>query len=97
MKFLMDLFFPVLCMGCNRLGESFCDDCLNTLKTGRLNAEIRPCEYIDALYYFERFSEKSLLMHLLHCFKYEFVKDLGPKLGLLMKDILPKRAYTIVP
>lgn len=35
-EFLLDLFFPKLCVGCNKTGTYFCKDCAQNIKQGDL-------------------------------------------------------------
>jgi len=68
LKLLIDLIFPIECLGCKKPGQCLCKKCLNSISDFSYN--------------------NKLLSQAIHCFKYEFIKDLAQPLAkLLIKKI----------
>ena len=81
-NFLLNLFFPISCYGCDRAGVYLCQKCFKTIKlqerqtkTFNLKRENLKEIFIAGDY------EDKLLAKLITAFKYEGIKDLGFDLG----------------
>jgi len=86
-NFLMDLFFPKFCFGCQKEGTYLCDDCKETLEISEHNyclCEINPSRILGSgkcprcsskklsgLYFALSYKEKPLARKLIHQFKYK--------------------------
>ncbi|MDX9892792.1 MAG: ComF family protein [Patescibacteria group bacterium] len=85
---VIDLLFPVECLGCTKIGQWLCDDCLNNIAIAEKNflaeEKFRPLTgLIVALDYHQPLFAKAL-----HCYKYNYIKDLGECLApFLIKAI----------
>lgn len=75
-KTLLDLIFPVNCLGCGHSGAFICFNCFEKLP---LNNKPVLNNLLIASYY-----QDPLIKQLIHSYKYDFVKDLAQPLGQLM-------------
>ncbi|OGY53750.1 MAG: hypothetical protein A3H67_02105 [Candidatus Buchananbacteria bacterium RIFCSPLOWO2_02_FULL_46_11b] len=88
-KFILDLLFPIECLGCKQEGEWLCPKCLKKIGidfSGRpfvpdLGGELRGV-WVASDY------KNPLLAQTLQVFKYKFIPDLGQILGRLLTDFL---------
>lgn len=88
-KFILDLLFPIECLGCKQEGEWLCLKCLEKIKidfSGRpfvpdLGGELKAV-WVAGDY------KNPLLAETLQVFKYKFIPDLGQILGRLLTDFL---------
>lgn len=88
-KFILDLFFPIECLGCKKEGEWLCSKCLKKIDidfSGRpfvpdLGGELKAV-WVAGDY------KNPLLAETLQVFKYKFIPDLGQILGRLLTDFL---------
>ena len=94
-KFLLDIFFPKFCLGCNREGTYFCEDCQACLEISEDNfclcqnpqrltkaGKCKKCQHkeLDGLYSAVPYQNK-LVKKLIHQFKEEpFIKELAEPL-----------------
>ena len=84
-NFLLDLFFPKFCLGCQREGTYLCEDCKSILEISSLHKTFKT-EELDDLY-FPLENRKPLLENLIKSFKSEpFIKDLSVPLSSLIID-----------
>lgn len=105
--FLLELFFPKFCFGCQREGDFLCQDCRATIDILNSHQKFKG-EKLDDLYYavdYKTFLIKNLIRNL----KYEpFVKDIAKNLASLIIDhfqltdnpppfLLKKRNYILIP
>ncbi len=79
-KFILDLLFPIHCLGCSKEGEFFCPDCCQKIP---LNQKPLRKNLIVAADY-----KNPLVRELIHQFKYNFIKDLAQPLGQIMSSRL---------
>lgn len=90
---LKDLIFPVECLGCGAEGVFLCEVCL---KKCLGNAEkYRPViadksGQIDFLIAAFDYEKSRLIRDCIHGLKYEFIKELGAPLGLVLKQAYEK-------
>lgn len=98
-EFILNLFFPRFCIGCQKEGYYFCQDCLSLLeileyqyclckKPKRLfrNGKCSLCYYkkLNGLYFASAY-QNQFLQKLIHQFKYEpYVKELAEPLASLI-------------
>jgi competence protein ComFC len=103
-RWLLDLFFPIFCIGCGSEGEFLCDACFATIKlrkdcavfkNGATSGNKKTRDgiydsehYLDALFAACEYEHKSLLNRAIHTFKYDFVKDLANPLSRLLENAL---------
>ncbi len=83
-KTILDLLFPINCLGCGRPGQFICPSCFQKIPV-RQNPLIRFSQgqpltgLFVASYYKHR-----LVREVIHRYKYDFIKDLAEPLGQLM-------------
>lgn len=92
-KFLLDLLFPIQCLGCNQEGEWLCRKCLPEIEID-LKSQARSVgqgRNLDGVWITADYHQ-ALLTKILHNFKYNFVSDLGDNLGELLTKFLARKA-----
>jgi len=102
-NFLLELFFPKFCFGCQREGNYLCPDCKSTLEISSSH-EICSSQNLKDLYCALDY-RNPLLKNLIQKFKYEpFVKELSPTLSSLIIEHLQLldnkpsfKDFTIIP
>ena len=98
-EFLLDVFFPRFCFGCNREGKWLCDDCLATLEIRnyvvcpiclKRTLDFKTCRscqsktILSGLFWALSY-ENLLVKKLIHRFKYEpFVRELKQPLSYII-------------
>lgn len=81
-KTIIDLLFPIYCLGCGREGKFICSSCFGRIK-------------MNEKYYFDKadilkktlvvgYHEDKLLKQAIYRYKYNFIKDLSEPFGQLM-------------
>jgi len=75
-KTILDLLFPIQCLGCNQEGNFLCYSCFKKLS---FNTKQAKNNLLIASYY-----KDPLIKLLIHQYKYNFIKDLAKPLGMLM-------------
>ena len=88
-KTILDLFFPINCLGCGQEGQFICPACFEQMP---LNRE-RPLKFSSSaltdLIIASDYNH-ALVKQAIHRYKYDFVKGLAEPLGLLMaKQLTP--------
>ncbi len=89
-KFLLDLFFPIFCVGCGSEGKFLCDKCYekigirNDFFDFRHESGVLSNSPLDALLAACEYKGNSSLNKAIHAFKYDFVKDLAKPLSRLL-------------
>jgi len=99
-KFILDILFPIQCVGCGKEGEWLCEDCFNLIK---LSKECR-CPICGKTFYLGKTCLEcrrkrrtkltglivagsygdKLLKETIHAFKFGFVKELVRPLSMLL-------------
>ena len=101
----LDLLIPHSCRGCGRVGNVLCDRCKNYIistreelcpncKAPTKNGICNFCKNLPPIYYVG--PREGLLDTIIHNFKYNSVRALGPKLAELLDAILPLDLSNIV-
>lgn len=84
-SFLLDLFFPNFCLGCNRFDTLLCCNCYQKIQFLSLpvQLEIEPC-YLDQVITMARYEKivKKLIIKL----KYQSLKKVGQLLGKMVVE-----------
>lgn len=75
-KTLLDLIFPINCLGCGHSGDFVCFNCFEKIPLNNMPAQNN---LLIASYY-----QNALVKQLIHKYKYDFVKSLAIPLGELM-------------
>lgn len=82
-QFLLDLFFPKLCLGCHKEGELLCQDCYSTIEVFSFHS-FQKIEFLDDLYFACPYNQ-FLLKKIICQFKYfPFLKELSSPLATLI-------------
>lgn len=87
-KTLLDLFFPINCLGCGRAGQFICPACLNKIPLNQ-KALFSPGQFqpLTGLVVTSDYGH-PLVREAIHRYKYDLVKDLAEPLGQLMAQQL---------
>ncbi len=101
-KFLLDLFFPKKCLGCNKANIYICQDCLEKIEISQNNTcpfcdrptprslICKKCKekyFLDKLIWATTYSG-ALIKELIKIFKYLYIKELAKPLArLLIKSL----------
>lgn len=91
-KTILDLFFPINCLGCGQEGQFICPACFEQIPLHRK----RPLKFSSsALTGLEIASDYSytLVKQAIHRYKYDFVKGLAEPLGQLMVKVIKELAF----
>ena len=75
-KTILDIIFPIHCLGCGQEGNFVCLSCFKKIP---LNIEKPRNNLLIASYY-----KNPLIKNIIHRYKYDFIKDLAKPLSLLM-------------
>jgi len=75
-KTILDLIFPITCLGCSSQGRFLCPSCLDKIPP---NQELPQNKLIVALDY-----KNPFVKEIIHQYKYNFIKDLSEPLAELM-------------
>lgn len=86
-KFLVDLFFPVECLGCNSQDEWLCEKCFNKIKINFDDSFHKFSRDLDGVWVTTDYRQ-DILIEVLHNFKYNSLPDLGNKLAELLNRFL---------
>jgi competence protein ComFC len=84
-KFILDIIFPIECLGCGKEGEWFCGEC----QKNKINSDHNSLrgEFLNRAFTFYSY-DNEILKRLIHGLKYRYVEDLAQPLGaLLVKEL----------
>jgi len=81
-KTILDILFPIQCLGCNQEGKFLCHSCFKSIP---LNTKETKDNLLISSYY-----KNQLVKELIHRYKYDFVRDLAKPLSLLMIERLKR-------
>jgi ComF family protein len=110
-KFILDLIFPVSCLGCGQdhvwlcdhcaqmipiLEEFFCPVCSKGSLRGEVHGHCRRCSSLDGIFIAGDW-KNNLLRKVIYRFKYNFVRDLNFFLGKLLIEKLEQADNFFVP
>ena len=88
-KFILDILFPIECLGCGKEGVWLCEECFKglPLTKGYLAPIDFSPSFIDGFCIASDW-ENPLLQNMIHKFKYNFIQELaGPLSKLLIKKL----------
>lgn len=100
-----DLLFPRTCVGCDREGSFLCDDCIAAIPPERehdcpfcrhrtpLGATCLSCSRnhaLDGIFSAASYRGDRTIESAVHAMKYEFVDELGDRLGRLLGDVVSR-------
>ena len=101
--FILDILFPISCLGCGKNADWFCDDCLKNINflsfqvCPKCEQEItdsglvcRKCKHasdLDSLIAASKYKENSI-SKLVHLYKYRFIENLHIPLGKILVTAL---------
>jgi len=105
-EFFADLFFPRACIGCENRNAYLCDTCIHTaprkrehacpfcgsvsVPDGRTCFSCAPRHALDGIFSATAFHEATTIAQAIHVFKYEYVRELGIPLGILLAEAASK-------
>jgi len=82
-KTILDLFFPIQCLGCGQEGQFICPDCFEQMPLNRKRHFKFSSSASTDLIVVSDYNH-ALVKQAIHRYKYDFVKDLAEPLGQLM-------------
>jgi ComF family protein len=85
-KFILDIIFPIECLGCGKEGEWLCSECQNKIIPDHHSLR---GEFLNRIFSFYSY-DNELLKKIIHGLKYRFVEDLAAPLGALLVRELEK-------
>lgn len=101
-NFILDIFFPIFCIGCQAEGKYLCNRCSDGIQVQAVREDFN--SGLDVLIFSSEYVEKSLLAKLIHNYKYEFIEDLAEPLSAILGRTIIKHhqcsdvdAITFVP
>lgn len=84
LRFLIDLFLPIRCLGCSREGKFVCADCFDKIPLNQeLPIKLKKENPLTGLIVSSNY-KNDFIKELIHRYKYDFVQDLSFPLGRLM-------------
>lgn len=84
-KTILDLFFPINCLGCGQEEQFICPSCFKKIPLNKKSPLKRLIIASDYQY--------PLIKQAIHRYKYDFVKDLAEPLGQLMVKVIRERFF----
>ena len=81
-NFILDLFFPKKCLGCNKTGTYICNDCLDKVNIAQ-NDKNQKIYSLNRLIWATSYAN-PLIKALIKNFKYHYVKELAKPLAKLL-------------
>ena len=95
-NFLLDLFFPKFCLGCQKEGGYLCQDCQATLDISGFHQGFQKENLSDL--YFPLEYKIPLIKKIIQYFKYQpFVRELSQNLSSLNVSAPLEKGWIIVP
>jgi len=89
-NFLLDLIFPVECLGCHREDFYLCPACLNKIKIYDAPPPFEhPLVYLDGIISAADYNQR-LLQDAIHHFKFRFIQELAEPLAKILADFWEK-------
>jgi ComF family protein len=110
-KIVLDILFPISCLGCGRdkiwlcescqqkipvLEEFFCPVCSRGSLRGETHDHCRRSSNLDGIFIAGDWKNK-LIRKIIHCFKYNFIQDLKTPLSKLLIEKLEQADNFFVP
>ena len=90
-NFVLDILFPIQCLGCGQEGNFICPDCLDKIPLRQKIVYFKKSPLIGLII---ASSYKSpLLKSAIHKYKYDFVRDLAKPLGELMTKAVQEQLW----
>jgi len=106
--FILDIFFPKKCFGCQKEGEWLCDSCHVALEASKkqvcsvckevssLGKTCVKCQKqidLEALFRVFEFSDSQIIRKMIHAYKYKFVKDISVYLANILSQEVPREFF----
>jgi len=87
-NWILTIFFPIECLGCNKENSYFCDDCLKQIPLHKTIEKFEhPLIYLDNVLTATDY-KYQLIQKAIHLLKFRFIKELAdPLTGLLINYI----------
>ena len=78
-NFILDLLFPIKCIGCEFEGSWLCEKCFKTIKINKAENPTSKKIIVTASYH-----KNPILQKAIHVYKYQFIKELHKPLAHLL-------------
>jgi len=88
-QFILDIIFPIACLGCQREGVWLCDDCLKKILLKTTDEKLNHSSSLDGLFYATHY-ENDIIQEAIHTLKYKYIETLAHSLGELLTGYLLK-------
>lgn len=87
-KTILNLLFPISCLECGQNGRFICSSCLQKIPLNKRSApRFNQSSFLSGLLTVSDY-DYPLIKKAIHCFKYDFIRDLAKPLGELMTERL---------
>lgn len=83
LKKLLDILFPIECLGCGNNDILLCPNCFNSIEVNQ--PEFFSAEYIEQVHICASFHQE-LLQKIIHLYKYNYIEKLSKHLSKLVID-----------
>lgn len=108
-KFILDVLFPIKCLGCQKEGEWICQDCFANIKLikhpvcpicekpfflGKTCPGCQKRTKLDGLLVAASYKDK-ILKQAIHIYKYRFIKDLSEPLSRILIKYLQELPFNL--
>lgn len=91
-KFLLDLLFPISCLGCGKEDFWLCKECLNRIKISEeINLDNLVSDNLKEVFVVVSYDDQ-ILQKAIHLLKYNFIKDLAPVLARLIQKYVKAKS-----
>lgn len=91
-NFLLDLIFPIECLGCNKEGVWICENCLSSIKLNK-NIQKSPSDLFEGFFVALNYKDNQLCQEIIKRFKYSYIKELENSLSYLLYKYLNKALF----
>lgn len=81
LKFILDIIFPIECVGCGKSGSFVCDNCFNKIEINKV--EPFKNDLISQVHIASSYHQNTL-RQLIHFFKYQYIENIGRTLSKIM-------------
>ncbi|MCX6785781.1 MAG: phosphoribosyltransferase family protein [Candidatus Komeilibacteria bacterium] len=90
-NFLLDLIFPIECLGCNQEDVYLCPDCYKKIQINSAPPPFKhPLKYLNGVLSAGDYHQ-VLLKNVIHCFKFRFTQELAEPLAKILAEFWDKQ------
>lgn len=86
-QFILDIIFPIECLGCQMEGVWLCEDCLKKIPLKKTYENFGNQSILNGLFCATSY-ENKIIQELIHTLKYKYIEELAQTLGKLLANYL---------